>query len=79
MVGSGQMNQRAAQVAAWHLNNDMSFQKLAAKRLKFANGTSRPYFSPQELRAGMQVATMAMQLAEKRKQSPGDAKSVSMK
>jgi hypothetical protein len=80
MLGSGLLNQRAAQVAAWHLNNNMSFQELAAKRLRFANGTSRPYFAPQELRAGMQLVAMAANLAkqrEKQEKSPGEETSLS--
>ena len=80
MLGSGLLNQRAAQVAAWHLNNEMSFQELAAKRLRFANGTSRSYFTPQELRAGMQLVAMATNLAkqrEKRQKSPGEEISLS--
>ncbi|HUT90940.1 MAG TPA: hypothetical protein VMY37_15670 [Thermoguttaceae bacterium] len=73
MVGSG-MNQRVAQAAAWHLSNDMSWQELAAKQLRFANGTRAPYFSGQEIRAAMQAATMATQLAERRQQeSPGSS------
>ena len=73
LVGSG-MNQRVAQAAAWHLSNDMSWQELAAKQLRFANGTRAPYFSGQEIRAAMQAATMATQLAERRQQeSPGSS------
>lgn len=78
MLGSGKIDQRAAQVAAWHLNNDMSFQELAAKRIKSGH-VVRPYFSPQELRAGMQISAMAAKLAEKRKKSPGETGAVSMK
>ena len=71
MVGSG-MNQRVAQAAAWHLANDMSWQELAGKQLRFANGTRAPYFHPREIRAAMQAAAMAIQLAERRQQeSPG--------
>lgn len=66
MLGSGRINQRAAQVAAWHLNNDMSWQELAAKQLRFANGTRRPYFSPQELKVGMQITAIATNLAKQR-------------
>ncbi len=76
MLGTGRVNQRAAQVAAWHLSNDMSFNELAAKRIKYANGSSRPYFMVQEIRAGMQITAMAVQLAEKRKQSPGQTDTV---
>ena len=68
MLGTGQINQRAAQVAAWNLNNGMSWQQLAAKQLQYANGASEPYFTPQEIRAGMQLAFMAGKLAEQRKQ-----------
>jgi hypothetical protein len=66
MLGSGQINQRAAQAAAWHLNNGMSWQELAAKQLRHANGTRQPYFSPQEIQAGMKIAAAAVTLSEER-------------
>jgi hypothetical protein len=66
MLGEGRIDQRAAQVAAWHLSDGMSWEQLALKRLEFANGTSRPYFSPQEIQAGMQIATAAVNLAKER-------------
>jgi hypothetical protein len=73
MLGSGQLNQRAAQFAAWMLQCDMSWQELAAKRLRFANGTSRPYFSPMEIQGGVQLATMAVKQAEQQpERSPGE-------
>ncbi len=68
MMGSGQLNQRAAQAAAWNLNNNMSWQELAAKRLRHANGASEPYFSPQEIQAGMQIAATAVKVAEQKQQ-----------
>ena len=79
MLSNGQINQRAAQAAAWHLNNGMSWQELAAKRLRFANGTSQPYFRPQEIQSGMNVASAATRLAKERqqkKQSMGTSGSV---
>ncbi|MFH1924520.1 MAG: hypothetical protein ABIP48_32105, partial [Planctomycetota bacterium] len=66
MLANGMMPQRVAQVAAWHLTDDMSFQELAAKEIRFANGMKRPYFSPQEIQAGMQVVATATQLAKQR-------------
>ena len=66
MLGRGMMPQRVAQAAAWHLANDMSWQELAAKQLRFANGSRAPYFSAQEIQAGMQVAAAASKLAEER-------------
>ncbi len=67
MLGTGTLPQRVAQVAAWRLNNDMSWEQLATKQLRFANGTRRPYFSPNELKAAMQLVTVATNLAEQRK------------
>jgi hypothetical protein len=64
MLGNGQLNQRAAQAAAWFLNNNMSWQELTAKRIQHANGTSEPYFSQQEIQAGMQIAATAIKTAE---------------
>lgn len=78
MIGEGRIPQRVAQVAAWHLNSDMSWQELVAKRYKFANGTSRPYFALQEVRGGMQVSAMATKLAEQRHDSPGETDSASV-
>ncbi len=77
LLGSGQINQRAAQAAAWHLNNGMSWQELAAKQLRFANGTRKPYFSPEELQSGRNIAAMAAKLSDERQKqnsaSPGES------
>ncbi len=72
-LGSGMVSQRVAQVAAWHLNNGMSFQELACKQLRFANGTRRPYFSPGEIRAAFQLVTKAKEIAEKHPQTPSQS------
>lgn len=78
MLGSGQLNQRAAQAAAWHLNSDMSWEELAVKRLRFANGSSQPYFTRQEIQAAMQIAATAVKAAEQRQQQQStDGTSVS--
>jgi hypothetical protein len=79
MLGSGMLSQRAAQAAAWHLNSEMSWQELAAKQLRFANGTSRPYFARQEILGGMQIATLATNRAEQREKSPGESPSLTQK
>jgi len=77
MLGTGRIDQRAAQVAAWHLNNGMSWQELAAKQLRRANGVSRPYFTPMEIQAGMQISAVATALAEQREKSPGEENKLS--
>ena len=79
LLGLGKVEQRAAQVAAWHLNSEMSLQELAAKRLRYANGTSRPYFAPRELYAGATAAAVSVRLAEQEHKSPGETASVDVK
>ena len=65
MLGNGRVSQRAAQVAAWHLNNDMSWQELGAKYIK-RGPVFFQYFSPAELRGGMQAAAVAVSLSKQR-------------
>jgi hypothetical protein len=66
-LGNYKIDQRSAQVAAWHLNNDMTWEQLANKRIERADGSSYPYFTPQELQAGMQIADQALTSAESSK------------
>ncbi len=77
MLGSGQISQRAAQAAAWHLNNNMTWDVLAAKKIEHLGGApSQPYFSPQELQAAIGIAAKAESLAKENKgpkKSPGEA------
>jgi hypothetical protein len=77
LLGRGQIVQRAAQAAAWHLNNGMSWQELSAKRLRYANGTSQPYFTPQEIQTAMGIASQATRIAEERQQAKPTSTSAS--
>jgi hypothetical protein len=77
MLGNGKINQRVAQVCAWHLNNGLSWEKLASKQLRFADGSSRPYFTPQEIQAARQASAAAVQTAKQRtpeKSSPASSR-----
>ncbi|NQT17582.1 MAG: hypothetical protein HQ582_32810 [Planctomycetes bacterium] len=68
MLGRGQIDQRAAQAAAWHFLNDMSWEDLADLRLKLAMGRmTKPYFTSDELAAAKKVAESAIELAKKQK------------
>jgi hypothetical protein len=63
--GRGELQHGATQAAAWHLNSDVSWNELSAK----LQGTRRslrrpPYFSREEIQAGMAYATEAGRLAE---------------
>lgn len=65
--GAGELDQRATQAATWHLANGMSWEELAAKEIKRANGTRQPYFSQQEMQAAMQMAIAAERAAKEEK------------
>jgi hypothetical protein len=74
MLGKGEIKQRVAQVCAWHLNNGLSWEKLAAKQLRFADGSSRPYFTSKEVQAAVKASDAAVQAAKQRakgKDKPG--------
>jgi len=64
MVGSGEVPQRVAQVAAWFLANGLSWDDLMKKELRFANGSRSPYFSRQEIASAMKVVAAASKAAE---------------
>ena len=70
MLGTGQLNQRAAQAATWHLNNGMSWEQLAAKQYHYADGRTSPYFSAAELQAAMQIAAVAARTVQEHQQQP---------
>ncbi|QDU57404.1 hypothetical protein [Aeoliella mucimassa] len=72
--GKGQLQHNAAQAAAWHLNNDLSWQELAAKLTGTRRNISRsPYFSRFELQAAYAYANEAARLAsEAEVTTPGD-------
>lgn len=66
MLGQGKVNQRTAQLAAWHLNNGLSWEKLAGMREKASIGTT-PRYTSEELEAGKRAAKEALAEAERRK------------
>ena len=72
--GNGQLQHNAAQAAAWHLNNDMTWQELGTKLTGTARSISRsPYFSRFELQAAYSYAAEANRLAsEVEVTSPGE-------
>jgi hypothetical protein len=77
MLGRGEIGQRAAQLAAWHLNNEVSWQKLESMRTKLTIG-SRSTYTRRELEAGKQAAERATKLAKQNhKPSQGKEKSLS--
>ncbi|MFP6647994.1 MAG: hypothetical protein VB817_00950, partial [Pirellulaceae bacterium] len=65
MLGTGKLSQSVAQAAAWHYSDNMSWQELGQKvgKIHF-NGLTEPYFHPQEVMMGMQLANVARQRAQ---------------
>jgi hypothetical protein len=63
MLGNGQVDQRAAQAAAWHFANKMEWSELAAKKIHHLGRPDEPYFTAADLDAATQVAGRAEQQA----------------
>ncbi len=73
--GRGELDHQATQAAAWHLNNDLSWEQLAAKLAGTRRSPSRPpYFSRQQIQAGIAYASEATRLAEVNAESYQEAK-----
>jgi hypothetical protein len=63
--GSGKLDHQSVQAAAWHLNNEMSWEQLTAKLQGTRRSPSRPpYFSRQQIQAGIAYANEATRLAQ---------------
>lgn len=58
-LGADSISQRAAQVAAWHLANVMTFEQLRDKEIVHLDGRRESYFSGDELLSGMGLAAQA--------------------
>jgi hypothetical protein len=54
-LGTGRGNQRVVQAAAWHLANDMSWERLDALNIKRITGLRQRWFHPAELEAAKQL------------------------
>jgi hypothetical protein len=75
LLGYGRIDQRGAQAAAWHLANDMSWEQLSQKRVQTVLGDGGPYFTPDQIVIGVDVAQIAVTAAANRAtQNSGDTK-----
>jgi hypothetical protein len=66
LLGTGQLNQRAAQAAAWHLANHMTWEQLIDKKIHHLLGGDEIYFTADDIRAAMQISDRAIKLADAR-------------
>jgi hypothetical protein len=73
LFGRGEIPQKVAQAAAWHVANRLPWERLAAEQIDRAGGfPDEPFFSPAELMAAHRVVSMtAKQATEQPAASPG--------
>ena len=75
MMTSGEFSQRAAQAAAWHMMDGMTWEQLANKRIEHADGTSEPYFQREEVLTAMQVTQTAVNTVKQRESAASSSSS----
>ena len=69
-LGRGELPQKVAQAAAWHIANGLTWEKLVAEKIDHAGGNpDEPYFSQAELVAAHRVVALATQEALRRQAS----------
>jgi len=66
LVGTSEVSQRAAQAAAWHLANHMTWEQLIDKKSHHLLGPSEVFFTAADIRAAMQITDRAMKMADSR-------------
>lgn len=73
-LGRGELSQKVAQAAAWHLSNGMSWERLAAEKIDHAGGVpDEAYFTTAELMAAQRVVAIATQQAAARQPATEDS------
>jgi hypothetical protein len=60
------VSQRAAQAAAWHLANHMTWEQLVDKRIHHLIGGDETYFTKDDILAAMQITDRAIKAADAR-------------
>lgn len=61
-LGRGEVSQKVAQAAAWHLSSGLAWEKLAAEKIDHAGGVpDEAYFTPAELVAAHRLVERATQ------------------
>lgn len=73
LFATGEVPQKVAQAAAWHLANEMSWEELAAEAHDHIGRPDEPMFTRAELEAAFQLVQMARTQAEERKKGASDS------
>jgi hypothetical protein len=77
-LGRGEIPQKVAQAATWHLANGLSWEKLAAEKIDHAGGVpDEAYFSAAELQAAHRMVTLVTdEVARREAERPTSSESV---
>jgi hypothetical protein len=71
MLGEGNLDQKAAQAAAWHFANNMSWEELNAKKIHHLGGRGdEKYFTDAEMQGAMKIAAEADRFAAMHPRTP---------
>ncbi len=69
-LGRGELSQKVAQAAAWHISDGLTWEKLAAEKIDHAGGIpDEPYFSQAELVMAYRLVAVATEEARRRQPS----------
>ncbi len=80
MLGTGKLDQRAAQAAAWHYTDGLTWDQLKNKiGVQHLNGSVEPFFNILQLRVGMNIAAEASRRAQANRQTDEKSDSLSQK
>ena len=64
-VGKGEVSQKVAQAAAWHIANGLTWQQIAAEKIDHAGGDpDEAFFTPAELQAAFKVVEIVTKRAD---------------
>ncbi len=75
LLGRHEISHRAAQLAAWHLSNGMSWQSLAGLRTQQAIG-SIPSYTPEEIAAAKKAVKKALEMHGQRQSAPAQGQTL---
>ena len=71
MLGDGKLNQMAAQAAAWHLSDGLTWQQLASQvKIKHLNGSVEMYFNRRQLQTALTAVSVARLRASRDRKAP---------
>ena len=73
LLGQGQMSQKSAQFAAWHLADEISLTELTNKKIEHLDGSSELFFTAEEVRGGKTALAEAAKIARQTPAIPASA------